>query len=67
MSLPSGWNDVKQVGIYCYSPDEKGSIDINFNIKESGNYNLKITEKDLHRMIDAIRIIEFAKRFDKEK
>ncbi len=50
MAIPIGFKNIKEVGIYCFSDDNEGNIDVSFNIKEPGDYTLKITEKELRSM-----------------
>lgn len=65
MSIPVGFKNVKEVGIYCFSDDNEGNIDVNFNIKEAGDYTLKITKKNLRSMQSFSKIGEALGKINK--
>lgn len=52
MSLPNELDNRKEVGLYCYSAETNGDIELSFNISEPGDYKLVITPKLIKRMSD---------------
>lgn len=52
MSLPNSIVNLKDVGLYSYSVERNGDIELNFKINKPGNYKLIITEKEIKRMVD---------------
>jgi len=53
MSLPSGIDNLRDVGLYSYSVIKNGDIELNFKIDEPGNYTITITAKEISRMKNA--------------
>lgn len=53
MSLPNSIENLKDVGIYTYSSERNGDIELFFRISDPGDYTLTITEKEIKRMFDA--------------
>lgn len=49
MALLNNREPVKEIP-YSYNDDSKGSIEVNFRVKEPGEYKIVITEKDLKTM-----------------
>lgn len=47
---------IKDIDIYSYNDDNKGNIELNFRVLESGNYRIMISEKDLKFMIKFSRL-----------
>ena len=53
MSLPDAIDNLKDIGLYSYSVERNGDIELNFKVRELGSYKLTITEKEIKRMVDA--------------
>lgn len=47
---------IKDIDIYSYNDDNKGNIELNFRVLESGNYRIMISEKDLKSMVHFSRL-----------
>lgn len=52
MSLPNAIDNLKDIGLYSYSVERNGDIELNFKISEPGNYKLVIDENEIKRMED---------------
>ena len=50
MSLPDGIANLKDIGLYSYSVERNGDIELNFKVSEPGNYKLIIDQKEIKRM-----------------
>lgn len=57
MSLPDAIDNLKDIGLYSYSVERNGDIELNFKVSETGNYKLTITEKEIKRMVDASKMM----------
>ena len=42
MAIPKNINKLKDIEIYIYDTNEKGDIEISFNINEQGDYKRKV-------------------------
>ena len=62
MSVPSELDNLKNVGIYVYSAETNGDIELSFKVKEPGDYKLVIIKKDLKRMTDTSEMMIRAER-----
>ena len=62
MSLPNGLENLIDIGIYCYSADRNGNIELNFKVEEPGNYKLVITEKEIKRMKSTSDMMKIAEQ-----
>lgn len=57
MSLPNAIDNLKDIGLYSYSVERNGDIELNFKISEPGNYKLVIDEKEIKRMEDTSKMM----------
>lgn len=51
MAIPKNINNLKDIEIYTYNENEKGNIEINFNIKDPGDHKLEISNDTLKSMM----------------
>ena len=50
MALAKNINNLKDVGIFSFCDDDKGNIEIHFNVDHAGDYKIKLTQADLQAM-----------------